>query len=209
MAGARPPGRAPSGRRPAEHYHRRPLSGPGSWLTRARLESLAAFAACFAASWLISRNLLRPGVFSADAFVHQFWMWHFRDPQLFTDSMTAELRESARYPAGYQALFWVATQITSPIVFGEWLGVALMAVSSWLIFAIVRDHSSWRPAAWIAAGLFLALIEIHRFYGGFPRAFVHPVVLLTVLLAMRRRHLSAAVVTVGGALFYPTAALLA
>ena len=27
-----------------------------------------------------------------------------------------------------------------------------MAVSGWLVFAIVRDHSSWRPAAWIAAG---------------------------------------------------------
>ena len=84
-----------------------------------------------------------------------------------------------------------------------------MAVSGWLVLAIVRDHSSWRPAAWIAAGLFLALIDIHRFYGGFPRAFVHPVVLLAVLLAMRRRHLAAAVVAAGGALFYPTAALLA
>jgi hypothetical protein len=187
----------------------RSLSGLGSWFTRARLESLAAFAACFAAAWLISRNLLKPNVYSADAFVHQFWMWHWRDPQLFTDALTAELRESARYPEGYEALFWLATKLESPIVFGEWLGVALMAVSGWLVWAIVRDHSSWRPAAWIAAGLFLALIDIHRFYGGFPRAFVHPVVLLAVLLAMRRRHLAATVVAAGGALFYPTAALLA
>jgi hypothetical protein len=185
------------------------LSGPKSWLTRSRLESLAAFAACFAASWLIARDLLRPDTFSADAFVHQVWMWHWRDPQLFTDSLTADLRESARYPEGYQGLFWLATQVTSPIVFGEWLGVAIMAASSWLIFAIVREHTSWRPAAWIAAALFLALIDIHRFYGGFPRAFVHPVVLLTVLLAMRRQHLAAALVAVGGAFFYPTAALLA
>jgi hypothetical protein len=185
------------------------LSRPGSWLTRARLESLAAFAACFLVAWLISRNLLKPGVFSADAFVHQYWMWQFRDPQLFTDSLTEELRGSARYPEGYVALFRIFTELTSPIVFGEWLGVALMAVSSWLVFAIVREHSSWRPAAWIAAGLFLVLIDIHRFYGGFPRAFVHPVVLLTVLLAMKNRHLAAAVVAVAGALFYPTAALLA
>ena len=190
-------------------YHRPPLSGLGSWFTRARLESLAAFAACFAAAWLISLNLLKPDVYSADAFVHQFWMWHWRDPQLFTDALTADLRGSARYPEGYEALFWLATQLGSPIVFGEWLGVALMAVSGWLVWAIVRDHSSWRPAAWIAASLFLALIDIHRFYGGFPRAFVHPVVLLAVLLAMRRRHLAAAVVAAGGALFYPAAALLA
>jgi hypothetical protein len=185
------------------------LSGLGSWFTRARLESLAAFAACFAAAWLISLNLLKPHVFSADAFVHQFWMWQWRDPQLFTDSLTADLRGSARYPDGYKGLFWLATQVASPIVFGEWLGIALMALSAWLVFTIVRDHSSWRPAAWIAAGLFLALVEIHRFYGGFPRAFVHPVVLLTVLLAMRRRDLAAALVAVAGALVYPTAALLA
>ena len=185
------------------------MSGLGSRFTRPRLESLAAFAACFAAAWLSSRNLLKPNVYSADAFVHQFWMWSWRDPHLFTDSLTAELRGSARYPDGYKALFWLATQIASPILFGEWLGVALMAVSGWLVFAIVRDHTSWRPAAWIAAGLFLALIDIHRFSGGFPRAFVHPAVLLTVLLAMRRRHLAAAVVAAGSALFYPTAALLA
>ena len=50
-----------------------------------------------------------------------------------------------------------------------------MAISAWLVFLIVREHTSWRPAAWIAAGLFLSLIDIHRFHGGFPRAFVHPV----------------------------------
>ena len=49
-----------------------------------------------------------------------------------------------------------------------------MAVAGWLVFAIVREHADWRPAAWIAAALFLALVDIHRFYGGFPRAFVHP-----------------------------------
>jgi len=183
------------------------LSRP--WFTRARLESVAAGAACFAASWLIAGNLLRANVYSADAFVHQFWMWHWRDPQLFTDGLTAELRGSARYPDGYEALFWLATQVVNPILFGEWLGVGLMALSGWLVFAIVREHSAWRPAAWIAAALFISLIDIHRFYGGFPRAFVHPVVLLTVLLAMRRHHLAAALVAVAGALLYPTAALLA
>ena len=185
------------------------MTGLGTRFTPARIESLAAFAACFAVSVLVSLNLLKANVFSADAFVHQYWMWHWRDPQLFTDALTAELRGSARYPSGYQALFWVATQAVSPVTFGEWLGVGLMAVSGWLVFAITREQSSWRPAAWIAAALFLALIDIHRFYGGFPRAFVHPVVLLSVLLAMRRHHLTAAVVAAAGALFYPTAALLA
>jgi hypothetical protein len=176
---------------------------------RSGLESVAALGACLLVAVLLSRELLRPDVFSDDAFVHQYWMWQWRDPQLFTDGLTADLRESSRYPDGYEALFWLATQVTSPITFGEWLGVALMAVSGWLVFLIVREHTDWRPAAWIAGALFLALIDIHRFHGGFPRAFVHPVVLLCVLLALRGHQLAAALVAAGGALFYPSAALLA
>jgi hypothetical protein len=174
-----------------------------------RLETTAALAACTAAALLISAKLLRPDVLSYDALVHQYWMWQWRDPQLFTDGLTAALRESARYPDGYEALFRVGTLFAEPIAFGEWVGVALMALSAWLVFLIVREHTSWRPGAWIAAALFLALMDIHRFHGGFPRAFVHPVVLLTVLLALRRRSLAAALVAAGGALLYPPAALLA
>ena len=164
-----------------------------------RRENAAAFGACLAASVAASWRLLRPDVLSADALVHLYWMWHWRDPQLFNDPLTAELRHSARYPDGYQALLWVGTHITDPIAFGEWLGIGLMALSGWLVFRIVREHTDWRPAAWIGAGLFLALIEIHRFYGGFPRAFIQPVVLLTVLLALRGHRLAAALCAAAGA----------
>jgi hypothetical protein len=170
---------------------------------------LGALGACAVVAVLVSRRLLRDDVLSADALVHQYWMWRFRDPALFTDGLTAELRESSRYPDGYEALFRLATQVVDPIAFGEWLGIGLMAVSGWLVFLIVREHTDWRPAAWIAAGLFLALVDVHRFHGGFPRAFVHPVVLLTVLLAIRRHHLAAALTAAAGALLYAPAALLA
>ena len=173
------------------------------------LESAAALVACTLAAVLISRRLLRPDVVSDDALVHQYWMWHFRDAALFNDPLTAELRGSTRYPDGYELLYRLAAHVFDPIAFGEWVGVALMALSGWLIFLIVREHTDWRPAAWIAAGVFLALINIHRFHGGFPRAFVHPVVLLTVLMSMRRHFLVAALVAAGGALFYPPASLLA
>jgi Predicted membrane protein (DUF2079) len=174
-----------------------------------RGDSVAALGACAVVALIVNWRLLRPNVLSADALVHQFWMWRWQDSRLFTDGLTADLRESARYPDGYEALYRLASQFIDPIAFGEWVGVGLMAVSGWLIFLIVREHTSWRPAAWIAAGLFLALIDVHRFYGGFPRGFVHPVVLLTVLLALRRQHLGAALVAAGGALFYAPAALLA
>jgi hypothetical protein len=172
-------------------------------------ESLAALGACTVVAVIVNWRLLRPNVLSADSLVHQYWMWRWRDPQLFTDPLTADLRESGRYPEGYEALYRVASQFVNPIAFGEWVGVGLMAVSGWLIFLIVREHTSWRPAPWIAAAVFLALIDVHRFYGGYPRGFVHPFVLLTVLLAMRRHHLGAALVAAAGALFYAPAALLA
>jgi hypothetical protein len=174
-----------------------------------RLESLAALGACAAFSLIAGWRLLREHVLSDDALVHQYWLWRYRDPLLFTDSLTAELRESSRYPEGYELLFRAASQVVDPIAFGEWVGIAAMAVSGWLVFLIVREHTPWRPAGWIGAALFLSLVEIHRFYGGFPRAFVHPVVLLTVLLALKQRNLAAALVAAGGALLYPPAALLA
>jgi hypothetical protein len=177
-------------------------------LRRSR-ESLVALAACLLVAGVANLRLLRPDFMSADALVHQYWMVHWQDPALFNDPLTAELRHSARYPDGYQALYWVVSHVLNPIAFGEWLGVGLLGLSAWLVLQIVREHTDWRPAAWIGAGLFLGLLEIHRFYGGFPRAFVQPVVLLTVLLALRRRPVAAALVAAGGALFYPPAALLA
>jgi len=180
-----------------------PAELSGRWL-----ESALAFAASVAIAVIASAHLLRHDVVEGDALVHQYWMRRWADPALFTDALTAKLRGSERYPDGYQALFWLGSHIADPIAFGEWLGIALMAAAGWLVFAIVREHTRWPPAAWIAAGLFLAL-QGHRFFGGFPRGFLHLVVLLTVLLAMRRRELAAALVAGGGALVYPPAALLA
>jgi Predicted membrane protein (DUF2079) len=173
------------------------------------LESIAALAACTVASVLITGRLLEPKFVSDDALVHQYWMWHWKDPALFNDPLTAALRDSQRYPDGYELLFRIVSEFSNPVVFGEWLGVGLMALSGWLIFLIVRDHTDWGPAPWIAAAVFLALINIHRFHGGFPRAFVHPVVLGCVLLSMRGHLLAAAVVAGVAALFYPPASLLA
>jgi hypothetical protein len=176
---------------------------------RVRLEPAAALAACMIAAIAASWNLLRPGIYSDDAFVHQYWMWSFRDGDLFTDPLTHDLRASARYPLAYVLLFRLLVPFASPITVGEWLGVALMALSGFLVFLIVREHTAWKPAAWIAAALFLALIDLHRFHGGFPRAFVHPVVLGCVLLAIRERHIPAALLAGGAALVYPPAAVLA
>ena len=174
-----------------------------------RSEPLLALAACGLAALFLNHRLLRPQFLSDDALVHLYWLAQVRDAALFTDPLTTDLRTSGRYPDGYEALFTAAAHVADPINFGEWVGTALMAISAWLVFLIVRRHTDWRPAAWIGAALFLAVIDIHRFPGGFPRAFIQPAVLLTVLLALQRRERAAALVAGGSALFYPPAALLA
>ena len=77
--------------------------------------ALAALGACTLVALLANWRLLRPDFVSADALVHQYWMWQFRDPALFNDALTAELRHSARYPEGYELLFRLASQVVSPI----------------------------------------------------------------------------------------------
>ena len=171
------------------------------------LEAAAAFVVAGLWALFVQRDLLRADVVEGDAVVHQYWMRSFTDSALFGDPLTAELRRSERYPDAYEGLFWLASHVVDPISFGEWLGIALMAVAGGLVYLIVRDHTSWRPAPWIGMALFLAL-DTHRFHGGFPRGFLHVVVLLTVLLALRGRNLAAAVAAAGGVLFYPPAALL-
>jgi hypothetical protein len=182
--------------------------GRAAALSSRRLEGVGAFAVTTAMAILASAHLLRRDVVEGDALVHQYWMRSFADPALFTDALTARLRGSERYPDAYQGLFSLASHVADPIAFGEWLGIALMAAAGGLVFAIVREHAEWRPAAWLGAVLFLGL-QGHRFFGGFPRSFLHVVVLLTVLLALQRRERAAAGVAAGGALFYPPAALLA
>ena len=110
-------------------------------LTSRRLEGAAAVALTSAIAVVSSLHLLRRDVVEGDALVHQYWMRSFTDPALFSDSLTASLRGSERYPDGYQGLFWVASHVADPIAFGEWLGIALMAAAGMLVFAIVREHA--------------------------------------------------------------------
>ena len=176
---------------------------------RQRLHRAAAFGAALGASVVICSKQLRAEFVESDVLVHQFWMRRWQDPGLFDDPLTTQLRASARYPGGYELLFRFASEVVDPVVFGKALGILLMAASAWLVYLIVLEHTSWWPAACIAAALFLALGDVHRFTGGFPRGFVHPAVLAVVLLAMKGHQLAAALVATAAAALYPPAALLA
>jgi hypothetical protein len=167
---------------------------------------LAAFVATLQAEWpIISRQM----AYQPDAMIHEFWMRRFQDPGLFQDSLTSSLLDTGYSPPLFRALFWVASHVIDPVIFGEVLPLVLQPLSVWLVFKIVRAHTAWRPAAWIAAALFLVPWDILRFSGGHPRAFAQPIVLLTVFLLMSRRGLAAALVPALGLLLYPPAGLVA
>lgn len=148
-------------------------------------------------------------VFQTDAMIHEFWMRRFQDPALFTDSLTESLVETGYIPPGHQGLLWSLSNFMDPVSAAELLPLVLVPVCAWLIFRIVREHTEWLWAGWIAVVLFLLPWDIHRFSGGHSRAFMHPVVLLMVYLLLRKKIVWAAVVPPVGVLLYPSAGAVA
>jgi hypothetical protein len=167
---------------------------------------VAAALATLHAEW---RMLAGSTVFQADATLHEYWMRRFQDPALFHDPLTDALLETGYSPEALRLLYWLASHVVDPVLFGELLPVVLQPLAVWLVFRIVRAHVVWWPAAWISAALFLVPWEIHRFSGGHSRAFAQPIVLLAVFLLLRRRNLAAALVPPAGLLLYPPASLVA
>ena len=165
-----------------------------------------AFLASLHAEW---RIISGPLVFNQDAEIHEFWMRRFQDPALFQDPLTNAFVDSGYQPEGFRLFYWLASHLIDPVAFGEILPLVLQPLSVWLVFRIVRAHTQWRPAAWIAAALFLVPWDVLRFSGGHPRAFAQPILLLAVFFVLRRQNLLAAAIPPVGFLFYPPAALAA
>ncbi len=165
-----------------------------------------AAAVTLRAEWAILFHTL---TYQPDALIHEWWMRQWRDPSLFHDPLTAAVKATGFVPVGVRAVDRAAALVVDPVTFAAWLPLVLVPASAWLVFAIVRRHTSWLPAAWIGALLYLAPVNIERFSGGHARGFAEPVVLLTLLLLLRGRPRAAAAVPPLGALLYPPGAAVA
>jgi hypothetical protein len=181
------------------------LAPPKRWAEDA-LVLVIAFAATLRVEW---RLVSEPSTYQTDSMIHEFWMRRFQDSGLFHDPLTTSLLDTGYSPPAFRALFWLASNVVDPVVFGELLPLVLAPLSVWLVFRIVRAHVDWWPAAWIAGALFLVPWDLLRFSGGHPRAFAHPIVLVTVYLLLTRRNLAAACVPAVGLLLYPPGGLAA
>jgi hypothetical protein len=164
--------------------------------------------AAAATIWWDRQILFAAHVYQPDTLLLEYWTRRFQDPHLFTDPLTHALLQTAYVPWGVQGLYLLASYVVDPLRFGAWGAVVLAPFSAWLVFRIVRTHTSWAPGAWLAAALFLLPWTTERFSGTHSRAFEQPIILLTLLLVLRRRTRLAAVVPVVGALLYPPAALI-
>jgi hypothetical protein len=175
-----------------------------AFLEQVLLVTLAALATIY-----VERIVLfTPHISATDTVLLEYWTRRFQDPSLFQDPLTHALIRTGYVPLGSQALYWLASNVVDPIRFGAWGVLVLAPLSTWLLFRIVREHTAWIPAAWLAAALFILSWQNQRFSGTHPRAFAQPIVLLTVFLLLRGRARWAAVVPAAGALFYPPAALV-
>ena len=181
------------------------LRSKAAFLEQALLIVLAALATMYVERLV----LFTPHLYAGDAMLLEYWMRRFQDPGLFQDPLTHALVQTGYVPLGSQAVYWLASNVVDPIRFGAWGVLVLAPLSTWLVFRIVREHTAWIPAAWLAAALYVLSWENQRFSGTHPRAFAQPIVLLTVFLLLRGRTRWAAAVPAAGALFYPPAALVA
>jgi hypothetical protein len=186
----------------ADPHPRRALRSRGELLLAAAL----AAAATLHAEWSI---LFTPYTFQSDAMIHEWWMRQWRNSQLFHDPLTAAVKATDFVPYGLRAIDWTAARVVDPVSFAAWTPVVLVPVCVAMLFTIVRDHSSWRPAAWLACALYVVPWDILRFSGGHARAYAQPIALAVLLLTLRRRERLAAVVPPIGALLYPPAAAAA
>ncbi|HUZ83371.1 MAG TPA: hypothetical protein VMU66_01655 [Gaiellales bacterium] len=186
----------------ADAHPRRPLSFRAELALAAAISALATLHA----EWAI---LFSPYTFQSDAMIHEWWMRQWRDPALFHDPLTAAVKATGFVPVGLRAIDWTAAQLVDPVAFAAWTPLLLVPASVGMLFAIVRDHTSWRPAAWLACALFVVPWDIERFSGGHARAYAQPIALAALLLAQRGRERSAAAVPPLGALVYPPAAAAA
>jgi len=181
------------------------LRSKAAFLEQVLLVTLAALATMY-----VERIVLfRPHISATDTVLLEYWTRRFQDPGLFQDPLTHALIRTGYVPLGSQAVYWLASNVVDPIRFGAWGVLVLAPLSTWLVFRIVREHTGWIPAAWLAAALFVLSWQNQRFSGTHPRAFAQPIVLLTVFLLLRGRGRWAAWVPAAGALFYPPAALVA
>lgn len=134
-----------------------------------------------------------------DARQHIFWTYRFQDPELFPNDLYTDFY-STLAPLGYRALYFLAAQVTDPLLFSKLLPFGLLAVSVWYLWRLGRAFEPrWGG---LIAGL-LILDYSGAFRGGLPRSFALSLLIPHFYYVATRRYGRASGVLVLQSLFYP------
>lgn len=143
-----------------------------------------------------------------DARQHVFWMLRFRDPELFRDDLIADYFQSVA-PPGYTALYWALSLAIDPRLASKILPLVIGLVAAGFTFLLTRRLHPSPAAAFLATVLLSWYVwQYDDLASGSPRAFLLPTVAALCWALVAGRPTLAVVLTVLGALLYPTAGVL-
>lgn len=164
--------------------------------------------AAIVALLLLGPDLFRFERYEDDAAQHLFWMYRFIDPSLFPGDITAEyFSTGSNAPIGYTAFYALITRFFDPLAAAEWLAVGLLAVSMFLLTAIVKVMVPERPvvAALIALSVFAVAVSQLELMptAALQRSVALPLILLMLWALMSRRYLWVGWTWLAAAVTYP------
>lgn len=177
---------------------------------------LAVYVGLFA--WDQAAVFGTPGWMGNDTRQNVMPAYRYHDSGLFEDDLPTDYMEAFQ-PVGYRALMWLATLALDPIVFSNWLSLALAL--AFVVFVVLAGrHVLAAPEAApgeggrAAGGLFLGAVaalvllhdtEIPRWIsGGLPRSFAYPLTAAFLWAWLSGRTAVVAGTLVAAAAVYPT-----
>jgi len=150
--------------------------------------------------------LINDDIYDRDLPQHVWWMERFVDPQIYPNDPIANFYAQPVFaPAGYQLLYWIFTHVTSPQRISEVIPFVLMGLVTVLAWAIGFRVGGGSHLAGLAAAIYVIAdnLFLRRMYGGFPRTFALPLLMLGLWAMLDRRMILLGATMLLGSLLYP------
>ena len=152
-------------------------------------------------------ELWSPYTINDDVRQQIYWMQQWQDSALYQNHLLTDYAKQY-VPWGVQALYWVASQWISPLLFSKILGMVLFVVSGMVLFLLASRLGDELTAfaalcLYLYLGLFLGSVA-----GGLSRGFVFPLLLLYLYFLAGNKVFKASVVVMMQPLFNPYLFLL-
>ncbi len=144
-----------------------------------------------------------------DAAQHVFWLYAHTGDHGFVPGDPMVAHAELIQPFGFWAFARGAVLLFDPMDLSRWLPLPLLAVTVWLLFALLRTGMGVGAAAAATVLASAAHELLAPMAGGHARGFQEPLLLLVLLLIARRRPIALGAALVACALFYPPVFTLA